>query len=96
MANGGGPACLRLRVPLSDAALAAVDARFLASPRALDAAEAVVERWWPERIAPTDLAEPELWEACAAARGELLAALGFATGEIDAVGAPLAGGVAGC
>ena len=88
MANGGGPACLRLRVPLGDAAMVAVDPRFLASSRALDAAEAVVERWWPERIAPADLGEPELWDDCAAARAELLAALGFAPGELDAADAP--------
>lgn len=94
MANGGGPACLRLRVPLDDAALAAVDPRFLATPAALDAAEAAVARWWPERIAPADLGEPDLWQACAAARAALLEALGFAAGELDP--APLAGGEAAC
>ena len=36
MRNGGGPACLRLRVPLADAALAAVDPRFRIDERKLD------------------------------------------------------------
>lgn len=82
MRNGGGPACLRLRVAVSDEAHGAIDSRFLLDERTCDRIEAVVDREWPERIAPGDLGEPELWQRCRIARGALLDALGFAAGEL--------------
>ncbi|WP_199555471.1 N-succinylarginine dihydrolase [Sandaracinobacteroides hominis] len=82
MKNGGGPACLRLRVPLSDAALAAVDARFLLDAAKIDRLERLVERWWPEAIAPDDLGKPELWAACGAAHDALLGELGISADEL--------------
>ncbi len=82
MRNGGGPACLRLRVQLSDAALAAVDRRVLLDEARLDALERLVERWWPERIAPADLGNPDLMDQCRAARRALLDALGIAPREL--------------
>lgn len=57
MANGGGPACLRLRVVADPVD---VDARFLVDGAKLDGIAAVIERHWPERIAPNDLANPDL------------------------------------
>lgn len=78
MRNGGGPACLRLRVQLSEEALAAVDPRFRADERTLDRLEALVERLWPERISPADLASPELAAEVRAARLALLDLLGIA------------------
>ena len=66
MGNGGGPACLRLRVALSAAALARVDRRFLLTDRRIDLLARLVESAWPVTIAPEDLAEPWLW---AEARG---------------------------
>lgn len=72
MANGGGPACLRLRVVADPAK---VDARFLASPERIARIEAVVREHWPEAIAPDDLARPELWQRVRAARLALLHAL---------------------
>jgi succinylarginine dihydrolase len=77
MRNGGGPACLRLRVPLSDAALAAVDRRFLLDEAKLDRLERLVEHWWPEAIHPGDLANPDLLAQCRAARAALLELLGL-------------------
>src|SRR6476659_5068987 len=47
MANGGGPACLRLRVVADPAA---VDPRFLADDAKLDRIGAVIRREWPEQI----------------------------------------------
>lgn len=82
MRNGGGPACLRLRVPVDEAARAAIDPRFLADEPTCDILERVVERYWPERIAPSDLPDPALWQACRAARVALLDALGFRAGEL--------------
>ena len=69
MANGGGPACLRLRVVADPAT---VDARFLVTHASLEKAEAVVARRWPEEIAPDDLARPKLWDAVRTARSALL------------------------
>ncbi|MFD1788883.1 N-succinylarginine dihydrolase [Sphingomonas floccifaciens] len=48
MANGGGPACLRLRVVADPAT---VDPRFLVDEAKLDRIAAVVRRLWPEAIA---------------------------------------------
>src|SRR3546814_3814013 len=53
MANGGGPACLRLRVVADPAR---VDPRFLADEATLDRIAAVVAAHWPEAIVPDDLA----------------------------------------
>jgi len=78
MANGGGPACLRLRVVADPAH---VDPRFIATPAALDLAESVVARHWPEAIAVEDLADPALWQRCLDARAALLGALGL--GELE-------------
>lgn len=82
MRNGGGPACLRLRIALSEEALAAVDPRFLLDERRLDALEALVERHWPSRLVPADLVEPDCWAAARAARRALLGLLGIAPAEL--------------
>jgi succinylarginine dihydrolase len=74
MANGGGPACLRLRVACDPAT---VDPRFLVDGAKLDRIAAVVERHWPESIAPEQLVDPALWEQVEAARVALLRALGL-------------------
>lgn len=57
MANGGGPACLRLRVVADPAN---VDPRFLVNEARLDEIASIVERYWPERIMPADLADTRL------------------------------------
>ncbi|WP_168454882.1 N-succinylarginine dihydrolase [Sphingopyxis microcysteis] len=82
MRNGGGPACLRLRVAMSEGTLAAVDKRFLVDERICDRLERAIEEHWPERIAESDLADAELWAECRAARGALLKMLGFGIGEL--------------
>ncbi len=75
MKNGGGPACLRLRVVADPAT---IDPRFLLDPAKADAIERVVAADWPETIAAADLADPALWHHCRAARTALLAALDLA------------------
>lgn len=82
MRNGGGPACLRLRVAVDSAAEAAIDPRFLLDAERCDRLAALVERHWPERIALDDLGSPDLWHQCRSARAVLLAELGFAPGEV--------------
>ncbi|HNN56433.1 MAG TPA: N-succinylarginine dihydrolase [Novosphingobium sp.] len=74
MANGGGPACLRLRVVADPAT---VDPRFLLDPARADAIEAVIAAHWPESIAPADLGDPHLAAQVSAARAALLDALGL-------------------
>lgn len=74
MRNGGGPACLRLRVVAEPAA---VDARFLLDERRADLLEGVVAAHWPERIGAGDLGNPALWEQAWGARRALLGAMGF-------------------
>jgi succinylarginine dihydrolase len=74
MRNGGGPACLRLRVVADPAT---IDDRFLLDPAKADALEALVTRHWPEAIGPNDLGNPDLWAQAWAARKALLAELGF-------------------
>ncbi len=82
MRNGGGPACLRLRVALSEDALAAVDPRFLVDDAKLDRLERLVEKHWPEAIAPADLANPELWATCGSAHTALLKELAIKPEEL--------------
>jgi succinylarginine dihydrolase len=72
MANGGGPACLRLRVVADPAT---VDPRFMIDEAKLDRIADIIVRHWPETIAPGDLTMPKLWTDIAAARTALLAAL---------------------
>ena len=75
MANGGGPACLRLRVVADPAQ---VDRRFMVDEARLDLISSVIEANWPERIAPEDLLKPELWSQMDEARLALLRALDLA------------------
>ncbi len=75
MANGGGPACLRLRVVCDPAT---VDPRFLVDEVRLDDFASIVESQWPEQITPTDLASPALWQHIQTARAALLTAAGLA------------------
>jgi succinylarginine dihydrolase len=82
MRNGGGPACLRLRVVLEEAELAALDQRFLLDEARADALTALIERHWPEQIAPGDIGHPDLWQQCWSARKALHDLLGFGAGEL--------------
>jgi succinylarginine dihydrolase len=72
MANGGGPACLRLRV-LADPAT--VDRRFIVDEARLDTIAEVVGRYWPEEIHHDDLKQHSLIAQIEAARAALLDAL---------------------
>jgi succinylarginine dihydrolase len=74
MANGGGPACLRLRVVADPAT---VDPRFLATPQKLDSIAQVVTQYWPESINPDQLTDPELAKAIGKARNRMLDACGL-------------------
>lgn len=72
MANGGGPACLRLRVVCDPRD---VDPRFLADEAKLDQIGAVIQEWWPDTIDSGGLRSPALWTDIRRARSELLKCL---------------------
>ncbi len=74
MANGGGPACLRLRVVADPAT---VDPRFLVDPAKLDRIAAIIEAHWPDAIAQDQIGDPTLIARIATARTALLDALGI-------------------
>ena len=72
MANGGGPACLRLRVVADPAD---VDPRFLVDEAKLDRIADVIKRSWPDEIAHDELQRPALIAAVEQARSALLEVL---------------------
>lgn len=72
MANGGGPACLRLRVVADPAR---VDPRFLLDDAKIARVEAVVAALWPQSLRPEQLGDPALAAQVIAARNELLKVL---------------------
>jgi succinylarginine dihydrolase len=75
MANGGGPACLRLRVVADPAT---VDPRFMLDEANGDRLAKVIATHWPEQIDPADLGRDSLTTTVRAARGALLDALDLA------------------
>ena len=75
MANGGGPACLRLRVVADPST---VDPRFLLDPAKAERIEAIIAAYWPETISPADLGNEDLARRVMDARGALLDELDLA------------------
>lgn len=71
MANGGGPACLRLRVVLTDAELAALSGNVILT----DALYADLVKWvnahYRDELRPEELADPKLFAETKAALTEL-------------------------
>jgi succinylarginine dihydrolase len=71
MRNGGGPACLRLRVVLSSAEARALHQGVVMTPALHAALVAWVGKHYRDRLLPTDLADPALALEIAAALQEL-------------------------
>ncbi|ALK29825.1 N-succinylarginine dihydrolase [Burkholderia plantarii] len=71
MKNGGGPACLRLRVVLSDAERAAVQPKVWIDDALFGSLDAWIERHYRDRLAPSDLADPALLDESRTALDEL-------------------------
>lgn len=71
MRNGGGPACLRLRVALSEAERAALTGRVLLTDDLYEDLTAWVTRHYRDRLATQDLADPQLAEESLSALDEL-------------------------
>ncbi len=77
MRNGGGPACLRLRVQLTDEELAAVNPKALFTPARHEELDGWADRHYRTELRPADLADPKLLEESRAALDELTRILGL-------------------
>lgn len=77
MKNGGGPACLRLRVPLTEQERSELGGRVLLDAALLDELEAWVTRHYRDRLGPDDLKDPALLEETRTALDELTQMLGL-------------------
>jgi succinylarginine dihydrolase len=71
MRNGGGPACLRLRVVLTTDERAALGANVILDDARLDALEAIVRKHYRDRLALADLADPDLLDESRAALDQM-------------------------
>ena len=71
MRNGGGPACLRLRVPLTEAERNAIRGNVLFDGTLDAALDAWIRRHYRDRLAPADLRDPALLDETRRALDEL-------------------------
>jgi succinylarginine dihydrolase len=71
MQNGGGPACLRLRVALNETELAAVNPGVIMTAPLYGTLTEWVEKHYRDRMTENDLADPQLLLECRTALDEL-------------------------
>jgi succinylarginine dihydrolase len=81
MSNGGGPACLRLRVVLTAAEAAGVHRGVVFDDRLLAALTGVIERTYRDDLSPADLADPEFAVEATAAVAAMYGVMGLAIAE---------------
>ncbi|MXO66789.1 N-succinylarginine dihydrolase [Altericroceibacterium endophyticum] len=74
MANGGGPACLRLRVVADPAT---IDPRFLLTSEKADAMAEIIATSWPEALAPAAIGDKEIAAQIEQARSSLIDTVGL-------------------
>ena len=79
MQNGGGPACLRLRVALKDNELAAVNPGVIMTPQLYDTLNVWVDKHYRDRLSESELADPQLLIECRTALDELTQILKLGT-----------------
>ena len=77
MRNGGGPACLRLRVVMTEEEMAAVADRVLVDEQRLDELERWVEQHYRDELTVADLADPTITDDNHRALDELTVLLGL-------------------
>ncbi|MCG8708228.1 N-succinylarginine dihydrolase [Brenneria sp. 4F2] len=77
MRNGGGPACLRLRVALNPQELAAVNPRVLMNDDLFATLNQWVDRYYRDRLTQNDLADPLLLQEGREALDRLTSILGL-------------------
>lgn len=71
MRNGGGPACLRLRVALSDEDQAAMGANSILDDALVEILRDWAKKHYRDRLMPEDLGDPKLMEECFTALDDL-------------------------
>jgi succinylarginine dihydrolase len=71
MRNGGGPSCLRLRIPLTEQELQVVHQGILVDDALLDSLDSWVMRHYRSQLHANDLADPQLTNECLTALDEL-------------------------
>jgi succinylarginine dihydrolase len=62
MKNGGGPACLRLRVPLNAEERGAISARVLLDDSLYEAVRSWISSSYRDRVTPEDLGDPDFFD----------------------------------
>ena len=77
MRNGGGPACLRLRVVLSEEETAAANPHFILDDAKITALEDWVKAHYRDRLTPNDLRDPAFMEESLSAMQALTDLLGM-------------------
>ena len=77
MKNGGGPACLRLRVPLSELHMARMGGSVLFDERCERALQDIIERRYREQLTLNDVADPQLVDEARTALDEITQVLGL-------------------
>jgi len=77
MKNGGGPACLRLRVVLNEAERAAVTPGVWINDSLFGRLDTWIEKHYRDRLAPSDLTDPQLLAESRTALDELTQILGL-------------------
>ena len=80
MRNGGGPACLRLRVVLTEAEQAAANPHMRLTDDLHAALSLWAGRWYRDALRPADLADPALLDESRGALDELTGLLGLGSG----------------
>ncbi len=71
MHNGGGPACLRLRVPLTEQELESVNPAFLLDEKKITELEKWVEKYYRDRLTHKDFLDKHYRDTCMSALDEL-------------------------
>ncbi len=77
MRNGGGPACLRLRVVLTQEELGAIGSRAIVDEGRISALEQIVKQRYRDQLAIADLADPALLDESRTALDEIGRVLGL-------------------
>ena len=80
MMNGGGPACLRLKLILNDEELESLNQNFLMNSERLESIKLLIEREYRDELYPDDLKDPNLLDESRRVLDELTQI--FGTGSI--------------
>ena len=80
MMNGGGPACLRLKVILNEDEIKKVNKNFILNNKRLELIEDLIEREYRDELYPDDLKDPSLIDESRRVLDELTQI--FGTGSI--------------